>query len=392
MASKAKNAIYTLDHIDDRRAQVESIQYSGAIKYYSKKRQDFLMQYNNGIKVDNKNLQNSGVIGQAIKEINSSDVSKQRTFINKTLVPIIEQAAKDSYKSQQNSSAFNEIKNLLKQAESATKKEAKALKEKANKQLDKVMKNIFANQQLEDMIAEKCKDQLVNGSYNLKDLQSRARTVRRNMILNLIKGKSDITNTDWFSHNVMAGYYREAIVSSAFARVLGEAAQQTGNQTVSKTIKGKTKSVESAIDVAITDIRDIKKLIQALEGDFTETIDIDTSKSFGIQVKSWDSDRNVYESDLSIGSRANLADKLENKSDWVAGALLFKHTSNVLEALGANNVAWVTGNQFYFTDDFIRQMRQKEYFLNFVYKKDNKSIKATNKVRWQKYAQFFIKI
>lgn len=388
MASKTKNAIHTLDHIDNRKAQIYSIQYSGAIKYYSKKRQDFLMQYNKGIKIDNKNLQNSGVIGQAIKEINSSDISKQREFVNKTLVPIIEEAAKNDYNSQ-NSSAFNEIKNILKQAESATREEAKALKEKANNQLNKVMQNIFANQQLEEMIAEKCKDQLVDGSYSLNDLQTRARTVRRNMILNLIQGKSDIINTDWFSRNVMAGYYRESIVASAFAKVLGKAAQQTGNQTVSKTIKGQTKSVESAIDVAISDIRDIEKLIQALEGDFTETIDIDISKSFGIQVKSWNSERNIYESDLSIGNRANLADKLKNKFDWVTGALLFRHTGNVLEALGENNVAWVTGNKFYFTDDFIKQMRQKEYFLNFVYKKDGKSIKATNKVRWQKYGQFF---
>lgn len=372
----------------EHKAILKGIKYTGAIKHYAKKRQDFLSFYNNGIKVDNKHLQNSGAIGQAIQEINSKNIKQQRNFINNTLVPEIEKTTRKNFDNQ-NPSIFNEIRSLLKDAEEVSKKEAEILKDKANKELDKLMTEIFANQDFEQMIIDKCKDQLFEGSYDLKDLESRARTLRKNMILNLIQGKDNISKTDWLGKSIMAGYFRESIVASAFGKILGKAAQQSGNRKITKTIDGKNKKVESAIDVIISDIQDIEKLLQALEGDVVEGLNIKTDKSFGIQVKSWNSDRDKYESDLSIGSRKNLLNLLEKKGSWMAGALVFKHTENILEALGKNNVAWVTGDKFYFTDDFIKRMRQKEYFINFIYQKSGNSYKATNKIRWQKYGTFF---
>ena len=42
-------------------------------------------------------------------------------------------------------------------------------------------------------------------------------------------------------------------------------------------------------------------------------------------------------------------------------------------------------------DDFIKMMRQKDYLINFIYKKDKEKNNyiATSKIRWQIYGTFF---
>lgn len=377
-------------------SQLNKIKYSGAIKHYTNKRQDFLAQYNNNIKVNNKDLLNSGIIGGIINEINQSVIKEQRADVQKLIIPTIEESARKIVNAN-NGSICDEIKQLLISVKDKTQEDSDDLKKQADKKLDEYISKILENDALERKIIDSIQFQLVDGSYNVKDIVSRATAMRRTMIYKLIttpeqdRESASVAGIDWFGKNVIAGYYRESMVASAFAKLLGKVAKQTGNTPVTKIIDGKKYNVDSSIDVLISDLENTQKVLQALDGNTAEEINIDTSKSYGIQVKSWLSNRDKYPSDLSIGSRKNLVLQLKNKNSWIQGALFFKHTKNVLEALGENNVAWVTGDRFYFTDDFIKMMRQKDYLINFIYQKDKEknNYVATNKVRWQIYGTFF---
>lgn len=381
---------------DNLIGQLQKIKYSGAIKHYANKRQDFLTQYNNNIKVNNKDLLNSGIVGNIINEINQNVIKEQRSDVQKLIIPIVEESAR-SIVNANNGSVCDELKQLLVSAKDKSQENADDFKKQADKKLDEYISKILKNEVLEQKIIKSIQSQFVDGSYNVKDIVSRASAMRRTMIYKLItvpeqdRALTSVAGVDWFGKNVIAGYYRESMVASAFAKLLGKAARQTGNTSVTKTINGKKYNVDSTIDVLISDLNNTQKVLQALDGDTTEEININISKSYGIQVKSWLSNRDKYPSDLSIGSRKNLESQLKNKNSWIQGALFFKHTKNVLEALGENNVAWVTGDKFYFTDDFIKMMRQKDYLINFIYKKDKEKNNyiATSKIRWQIYGTFF---
>ena len=73
-----------------------------------------------------------------------------------------------------------------------------------------------------------------------------------------------------------------------------------------------------------------------------------------------------------------------------------ENTQAIKEVLGPANIAWVTGNNFYFTDDFIAQHRTNEYLFAFAPKViegkktsylDPNSYQLTQKVRFLKLAR-----
>ena len=230
------------------------------------------------------------------------------------------------------------------------------------------------------------------------------------MIKNQISGKEDSKNL-YYQKAILVGYLRESLVASLFAKRLSKAikVKQSGNQKISKTISGKKRSIDSGIDVLIGEFNDLQKALNELEGDESQELNLDTLKTFGIQVKSWlGKSDDISSPDFSLGNRKNVFDQfldseyINNHIDninMIGKSMLFfnENTQAIKEVLGPANVAWVTGNNFYFTDDFIMQHRTNGYLFAFAPKaikkeenatySDPNSYQLTQKVRFLKLSR-----
>ena len=358
--------------------------YDAAIKHYNLLRINFLNKYGLDSQQDN-NIANETMIDSIIKEIESNSVGSQRNVIDKKIIPVIERAINKAFNSGNVQNRISEIRQAFLEAEEAEKSDSEEKKKKANQTLQELSNKIFNDANFERNIRNSIKDNLVTGSVSYADLYSQARAMRLSMLKSrILDKKSDI----WLQRSIIAGFYRESVVASAFAKRMGKVAKQVGNQKVSKIISGKKYTVDTGIDILIGEVDNIGDTLKKLEGSESENINLGENplNVYGIQVKSWTSDYGKPYN-LSISSKKNIHDKLQNHVSWIEGAYLLSKKENILDALGQNNVAWVTGDKFYFTDDFIKFYRnQHKYFLNFIYSKDKKS---SQKVRWQKYMQYF---
>ena len=227
-------------------------------------------------------------------------------------------------------------------------------------------------------------------SISLTDLYVQAKALRSSMIKNQISGDRDNSNL-YFQQHILVGYLRESLVAALFAKKISKAAKvkQSGNQKISKIISGRKLSIDSGIDVLIGKFNDLQQTLNALEGDESQELNLNSLETFGIQVKSWlGKSDNVSSSDFSLGYRKNLFDQFLDSEyrnnhidniNMIGKSMLFfnENTQAIKEVLGPANVAWVTGNNFYFTDDFIAQHRTNEYLFAFAPKAIEEGKKAT---------------
>ena len=390
--------------MSEARNILNNIQYREAIDYYKQLKQRFLQQYfsESDRKKDIKEAQK-----KIYKDIGTffqkEDKSKQNEFFKDTLLPLLNNLLL-------NDSSLAEIERIKNQFEKDVEVRKKELEEYISKsasltselqteieeQLKKHFQSIGASNESSDV-----------SSISLTDLYAQAKALRSSMIKNQISGKKDNSNL-YFQQHILVGYLRESLVAALFAKKLSKAAKvkQSGNQKISKIISGRKLSIDSGIDVLIGKFNDLQQTLNALEGDEKQELNLNSLETFGIQVKSWlGKSDNISSSDFSLGYRKNLFDQfldseknINNHIDninRIGKSMLFfnENTQAIKEVLGPANVAWVTGNNFYFTDAFISQHRAAGYLFAFSPKttegkkasySDPNSYQLTQKVRFLK--------
>lgn len=363
---------------------LESIQYNGAISYYTSLKEKFLSQYfstsNNKEAIEKAKKEVYEDIG---KFFQTEDKSKQDAFFGKKLLPILNKFVLDDLSLAEIERIKNQSEKEVKEREAELKKyisqQLVSLSSDEEREIEKQVKNYFRS-----------KGTSQGSSISLTDFYAQAKAFRSSMIQNKISGKED--SNLYYQKAILVGYLRESLVASLFAKRLSKAikVKQSGNQKISKTISGKKRSIDSGIDVLIGEFNDLQKALNELEGDESQELNLDTLKTFGIQVKSWlgKSDK-ISSSDFSLGYRKNLFDqfldsekRINNHIDninRIGKSMLFfnENTQAIKEVLGPANVAWVTGNNFYFTDDFIAQHRTNKYLFAFAPKAIEEEKKAT---------------
>lgn len=381
---------------------LESVQYNGAISYYTSLKEKFLSQYfstsNNKEAIEEAKKKVYEDIG---KFFQAEDKSKQDTFFRKKLLPILNKFVLDDLSLAEIERIKNQSEKEVKEKEDELKKyisqQLASLSSDEEREIEKQVKNYF-----------KSKGTSQGSSISLTDFYAQAKAFRSSMIQNKISGKED--SNLYYQKAILVGYLRESLVASLFAKRLSKAikVKQSGNQKISKTISGKKRSIDSGIDVLIGEFNDLQKALNELEGDESQELNLDTLKTFGIQVKSWlGKSDNISSSDFSLGYRKNLFDQfsaseyINNHIDninMIGKSMLFfnENTQAIKEVLGPANIAWVTGNNFYFTDDFIAQHRTNGYLFAFAPKViegkkasylDPNSYQLTQKVRFLKLAR-----
>ena len=362
---------------------LNSIQYCEAITYYKQLKERFLQQYfsESDRKKDIKEAQK-----KIYKDIGAffqkEDRSKQNEFFTKRLLPLLNDLLL-------NDSSLAEIERIKNQSEKDVKVRKKELEEYVSK-LTSLTPELQIK--IENRIKRYFQSKGASGgsSISLTDLYVQAKALRSSMIKNQISGDRDNSNL-YFQQHILVGYLRESLVAALFAKKISKAAKvkQSGNQKISKIISGRKLSIDSGIDVLIGKFNDLQQTLNALEGDESQELNLNSLETFGIQVKSWlGKSDNVSSSDFSLGYRKNLFDQFLDSEyrnnhidniNMIGKSMLFfnENTQAIKEVLGPANVAWVTGNNFYFTDDFIAQHRTNEYLFAFAPKAIEEGKKAT---------------
>ena len=173
----------------------------------------------------------------------------------------------------------------------------------------------------------------------------------------------------------LAGYYRENLIAMALKNYLN------GKATVS--LQGDLNQIE---DILIS--------WESLNGNGQAETPI-----IGLQSKSWilpSLDENFgYRANsinaqyfYSIANNANLQQKFITNShlkghSWKENLNFFNLEENGKDALGANNILYLVHNQLLFTSDLIKAMREKDFYISFVF--EFPEWIATSKITWQQY-------
>ena len=341
-------------------AQLQSVDYSEAIDRYNYLKMRFFNEYSAVANIE-ESLLIEQVENDIAEDINNNPIGKQYAL------------AEELYKWVQEMIAAK----LEGKAESDARKKIKALY-KESKQKGIQAANELGNQLLsEEELALYVKTQLaargVGTGFSIEDILNQVRSYRNKIILFRTNASTAryITSTK--------GYYREALVYKVFG-ALGEhiGALPVISAGAIKDIKGK----DTLYDTYISFFNNVGKSFSQL---INENIDV----GYGIQSKSWtapwEGDVGYFNSKygFSIGNRSDLLQNSGLKGttgvfNWIKGVLYLEKYA--VQAIGENQLGFVTGNNFYWTADLIAYFRALNYFLAFGYA-GQKSLSST--VKWQ---------
>lgn len=343
-------------------AQLQNVTYSDAIDRYNYLKTRFFVEYDIVANILEKDL-----IDQVETDI-YEDISNN---------PIEDQEA-------QVEELFNEIRKIMEEKLQGVKKERKDIKnlykEKktlAEKAAADLGEHLLSTEELSNYIKTSLNLMGIGSGFSIEDILNQVKSYRNKLILTKI-------NTSKKAYiRATKGYYREALIYKVFSKLF----ENLDTLPVLSTGSIKNTSGKDTIyDTYINFFGNIKNNFNLMAN---EKVDV----GYGIQSKSWTApwERNsenlgfFYEKyGFSVGGNKNLLsmsgleDSVSSLYSWTKSVLfLEKHAT---EAIGENQLGFVTGKNFYWTADLIANFRAMNYFLAFGYR-HKKSLSPT--IRWQ---------
>lgn len=340
--------------------QLQQVTYSKAIDRYNYLKTRFFVEYNAVANMEQKALQEQ-VENELANDINNNPIGEQQALVE---------------------TLYNDIATIMADKLTGVKTARKNVKELYSKSKSKGMKaaaelgeQLLSEQELMNYVKASLAKMNVNTGFSIEDILNQVRSYRNKIIL---------TRTNTSAANYIRstkGYYREALVYKAFSQLFEQLDTipviPTGNL---KDQFGK----ETVYDTYINFFNNIKNNFNIM---VNEKVDV----GYGIQVKSWSApwERETIgyfneKYGFGIGSRSDLLsqsglkDKISDIYSWIKGVMYLEQFA--IEAIGENQLGFVTGNNFYWTADLIAYFRAMNYFLAFGYH-ENKSLSPS--VSWQ---------
>lgn len=344
--------------------QLQSITYSEAIDRYKYLKQRFLWEYSNAAELTEDEIKNEfeknivdSIYNDLEKYINSSDVAD--------LYREIEQLISDRIAT--NSNLQNSRKNIRKDYYAAKKYNQSITQAKqAAMELGEL---ILPEEELEQIIRNKLIASGVGTGFSINDILAQMKGYRTKLIQTRTKAaKNYIRSTK--------GYFQEALVYKAFAQL-----EEHLDNKLSVLSAGHIK-VDGKDTLYDTYIGFMKTLDDSM---FKQVVSEKIDLGYGIQSKSWKApwevDKVGYFNEkygFSLGGRmallrsAGLDDALSTEASWLQGVQYLSLTQNLMQAIGENQVAFVTGQSFIWTYQLIEYFRALDYFLAFGYRPGKK--------------------
>lgn len=238
--------------------------------------------------------------------------------------------------------------------------------------------NFLENISVNNLNLNKNNTDIVNNLYGY---------ARKALLFQLEQNKANIKRENY--KMALRGYFKEELVVKSFQKALekygytaiptGSVTDSQGHQSITDigigTLKLQTiikgKNNNSNLNMLLNRLESINKNI-------SETSSV-TSLPLkgGIQVKNWTIDLEagakpnpkIY---LPLGVKANLMPQGQDAHYWHAG--VYNVMSNILDVIGYNNFIFATGNQIYWTSEFLTSLKNMSYVLAFYWSKSEEKI------------------
>ncbi len=345
-------------------AQLQNVTYSAAIDRYNSLKARFFAEYSAVANQEEKKLIEQ-VENEIAQDIENNPIEMQEELTAK----LFERFADIMVKKLEGSNAVSQIRSEYQSKE-------KGSEQRARQAAKALSLTLMPEQELADYVRFQLTAQNIGQGFDISDIVHQLRSYSTKMILTRrnASAKSYIRSTK--------GYYREAIIYRAFSK-LNDYVE--GMPVVAST--GAYKNLAGQDTVYDTYINFFDNLQKGFETLVNENVDI----GYGMQVKSWtapwESDKASYYSvkyGYGIGNRkalldlSGLGEEQSSLFSWCRGVIFLEQ--HAIEAIGENQVGFITGNNFYWTADLISAFRAMNYFLAFGYSA-NKPLSPT--VSWQ---------
>lgn len=355
-------------------AQLKEVTYEDAMYYYTLMKNQFISDYSKAIGDESQQMANR-YLNDFISEIETSQfgsvpweltydfLNKLETGISKKLDKAIEGLTLEELEADQDTKYSD-------------------LSKKAQKTLEKHIMDVFDISNIHRYLLNELQKVGAQGKhFNKNDIVNWSVGYCRARLFHQLKNG----NAQGFKYGnpaTLQGYFREALVNKASYELVSHINKNLPGTLHTGSIKdnkGRDTPIDQYFDFLNKDIGT----------SFTTTLEIDDTSiinGYGAQVKSWQAPwalaKNSKEKEAYfIGNRADLYDgwDIKEQSSWIKGVVYLQE--RIKDALGKDNVMYITRNTFTWTADLIRNFRQKQYYLAFHFNKEKES---TQTVQWER--------
>lgn len=364
----------TREQIDAQLKELKGVNYEDAIYYYTLMKNQFINDYSKAIGNESQQMAER-YLNEFISEIETPQFGSAPweltyDFLNKLETGI----------SKKLDSAIDGLTLEQLQADQETK--YSDLSKKAQKELEQHIMNVFNISNIHRYLLIELQKVGAQGKhFNRDDIINWSIGYCKARLFHQLKNG----NREGFKYGnpaTLQGYFREALVNKASYELVSHIDKSlpgTLHAGSIKDIKGRDTPIDQYFDF----------LNRNIGKSFQTTINIDDTsivQGYGAQVKSWQApwalSKNSKEKDFYfIGNRADLYSgwNINEQRSWIKGVIYLQ--SKIKEALGEDNVMYITRNTFSWTADLIRNFRQKQYYLAFKFIKKGES---TQTVQWER--------
>lgn len=345
---------------------IQNITYSDAIVYYTQLKKQFLQMYSSAAQVEARWAEET-YLQQSIKEINQYPIKGQEDIMHK-LLQELQMAITETLNGRMNSlDNFTQTNNKKKMTK----------KQQAIAALRTEKDNLLDEQYLQEWVKQRLIALGYDEGFTITDILNQVRSYRERIL-----ARSNASSKYYIQSG--KGFVREAMIHQIMSKITNQInpALKTFAGNIQTKGSGKNK-VQSIYDIVITPLEQLNQKCNYIVVE-------DLGDAFmGMQVKSWnapwEAETSYFNRRLgySIGSRQELLNSLPNK-DKFSGRYAIIQSIRFLrdkakDVLGAQQVAYITGQNFIWTADLIANFRKENYFLAFGLNKDKK---LTANVRW----------
>lgn len=332
--------------------QVQNVDYSQAIDRYNYLRTRFFNEYSIAANIEEREAKQH-FYENIVEDINTSPIKDQEALVSELFQQIeetIKSRIKGDSKFQKNR---KNVKKLYKDSKTKGKKMAEELGE-----------SLITEKELETYVKNQLKKMSVGGGFSINDILNQVKGYRNKVVLSRTNASASryIRSTK--------GYFREALVYKAFSKM----EEKIGQLPVLSTGDAKVNGKDTLYDTYISFLKNFDLI------NFQDTVKENIDVGYGIQSKSWvapwelSNEKMSYFNEkygFSVGNRAGLLSDsgLQNYPGnlyfWMRGVIYLEQ--HAIEAIGENQLGFITGNNFYWTKDLIELFRAMNYFLAFGY-------------------------
>lgn len=338
--------------------QLQPIKYNQAIDRYNYLKTRFLNEYATAANVEDEAAQEE--FEKHLATTINTDVQKLHQLAEvKGLYQDILALMKQKMSNDKGmSKSISEIKRTYKSKE-------RGAKAKAIKQAEALGETLISETELKDFIVKSLSRYQVGTSFAIDDILAQVKGYRTRVLTRSSSMKRAI--------DITKGYYQEALVYKAF-----EQFSSTLDAQLNVLAAGAVK-VQGKDTLYDTYLRFFQKLDNT---NFSQIVTDKLDTGYGLQSKSWTlpwlDERVSQFSNIKYGFSLGRRDALlsgsglkNNTSDiytWFQGVSFLER--HAVEALGENQVGFITKNGFIWTADMISYFRAMDYFLAFGYKEN----------------------